>query len=136
MLLASWICLADRIGKRVELLIQSRAVSRVQLRPDPRQADIRGCDFDIAIFGALARDALARRVEPKYPQSMRSMSFGSDSRVHLDAWLAIAASSLAINSGFSTNSVRDTTAAIRRKSMSPGAKTSATRGSRSRNAIA
>jgi hypothetical protein len=68
--------------------------------------------------------------------SIRSKSLGSDSRIHFSACLAIAASNLAIKTGSSTNSVRDTTAAIRRKSMSPRTKTSATRGSRSRNAIA
>jgi hypothetical protein len=55
---------------------------------------------------------------------------------HLGACPVITASGLATNRGSSTNSVRHTTAAISRKSMTPEAKTSATRGSRSRNVIA
>ncbi len=68
--------------------------------------------------------------------SMRSAIFGPDSRIHFGACRATAASNRAINSGSSISSVRYTTAAISRKSMRPWAKTSATRGSRSRNAIA
>lgn len=53
--------------QRVELLVQSGAVLRVQLSPHPGQAGLQRPDLDIAILIALARHLLARRVEPGHP---------------------------------------------------------------------
>jgi hypothetical protein len=48
-------------------LIQSHAVSSLQLRPDARQSGIRRRDLDITILCALARYSLASRIEPHDP---------------------------------------------------------------------
>jgi hypothetical protein len=55
---------------------------RVQLREDPGQPGICRPDLDITILAALPRHSQASRVKRATHMSMRSMTFGAESRIH------------------------------------------------------